>query len=73
MRTNAAGLQRKRQKSSPGGHPVDAFVSELREVTRCVPQGRPSETSAPFSPKTPSACAKSNRESALGSTIAVSI
>jgi predicted dehydrogenase len=27
----------------PGGDPVDAFVNELGEVTRCVREGRPSE------------------------------
>jgi predicted dehydrogenase len=28
----------------PGGDPIDAFVGELREVTRCVSEGKASET-----------------------------
>jgi hypothetical protein len=27
----------------PGGDPIDAFVNELREVTRCVSEGKTSE------------------------------
>ena len=28
----------------PGGDPIDAFVSELAEVTRAIEEGRPSDT-----------------------------
>ncbi len=37
---SSGGVQR---PELPGGDPIDAFVSELREVTRCVREGKTSE------------------------------